>query len=174
VVLRVDTLAGKEMALRNTIRTLNAKVFVHTVRSLDEMFKEKVASERVASITTGMLAILGILLSACGCFAMFSSMVHESRREIAIRMALGSTPNSMSWHVLTRALMLSLAGIAVGILVSQLGRGLLEEQFYKIDPRDSMTPIAVGLLVVGIAALSSYLPARSAAKTDPSTALKVS
>lgn len=159
-------------ALRSIIRNLGVDVAVDEIRTFQDHLGERTSGQRVAAMMTSLLAGIGIVLVAIGCFALFSSMIRESTFEIALRMALGATSGNLIAQVLRRAIALSAVGILVGLVVSVFINRQLADQLYNTSPSDTATLILAASAIAFIGVVSSYLPARGIAQTDPATALK--
>jgi putative ABC transport system permease protein len=99
-------------------------------------------------------------------------VVGLSRREIAIRLALGADGRKVLGIVMANGMALVLAGVAVGVIGARLGSRLLESQLYGVQAGDPLTLAAVSATVVGVALLASWIPARRAARVEPQAVLK--
>jgi ABC-type antimicrobial peptide transport system permease subunit len=99
---------------------------------------------------------------------------HVARRtgEMGIRMALGAQPSDVAWRILREALTLAAIGVAIGIPVALALVCLIRGVFYGIAPYDPLTMIGAVALMVAVAALAAWMPARRAAKVDPMEALR--
>jgi putative ABC transport system permease protein len=119
-----------------------------------------------------LFALTALLLAGLGIYGVISYMVGERTHEIGIRIALGAGRSSILRMVLRQGLGLAIAGAAVGLvgalIVSHLMAGLL----YGVKPTDPLTFGGVALLLMGVALLASYIPARRAIRVDPLVALR--
>ena len=120
----------------------------------------------------GLFALTALLLAGLGIFGVIWYLVSERTREIGIRLALGAHSRNILRMVLLQGLQLAIAGAAVGLvgalIVSRLMAGLL----YGVRPRDLLTFAGVALLLIGVALLACYIPARRAIRVDPLVALR--
>jgi len=98
--------------------------------------------------------------------------VSQRVREIGLRMALGASSSDVSRLVLREGLKVALAGVALGVTGALFAARFLESLLYEVEPRDPMTLIAIGALLVAVALVASYLPARRASRIDPFAALR--
>jgi putative ABC transport system permease protein len=116
--------------------------------------------------------LTALLLAGLGIYGVISYIVSERRREIGIRLALGAQGKSILRIVLRQGLQLAVAGAGFGLvgalIVSQLMAGML----YGVRPTDALTFAAVALLLIGVAMMACYVPARRATKVDPMCALR--
>jgi len=119
-----------------------------------------------------LVALTALLLAGLGSYGVISYMVSERTHEIGIRLALGAQRRNILQMVLRQGLGLAIAGAGVGLvgalIVSHLMAGLL----YGVRPTDPVTFAGVALLLIGVAVLACYLPARRAIRVDPLTALR--
>lgn len=120
----------------------------------------------------GLFAVTALLLAALGIYGVISYIVSERTHEIGIRLALGADSKSILRMVLRQAIGLALAGAAVGLvgalIVSRSIAGLL----YGVRPADPLTFAGVAVLLMGVALLASYIPARRAIWVDPLVGLR--
>ncbi len=119
-----------------------------------------------------LFALIALLLAGLGIYGVISYIVSERTHEIGIRLALGAERRSILQMVLGQGLGLVIAGAAVGlvgaVVVSHLMTGLL----YGVRPTDPLTFVVVALLLIGVALLACYIPARRALRVDPLVALR--
>jgi putative ABC transport system permease protein len=130
---------------------------------------------RQLAIIFNMLAVfagLALTMASVGLFALIAYSVNERTREIGIRIALGATENGVVRLVVRRGMRLALIGMAIGLVVGAAVSRLLGGLLIEFSPWDPTTFISVTALLVLVAALASYLPARRATRIDPVTALR--
>jgi len=120
----------------------------------------------------GLFALTALLLAGLGIYGVISYIVTARTHEIGIRIALGAERNSILQMVLRQGLALAIAGATVGLvdalIVSHLMAGLL----YGVRPTDPLTFTGVTILLIGVALLACYLPARRTLRVDPLIALR--
>jgi ABC-type antimicrobial peptide transport system permease subunit len=107
-----------------------------------------------------------------GVYAVLSFGVSQRTREIGVRMALGAQPRAVLALVLGGGLRLTLAGVALGTLAGMLGARAIEKLLFQVTPGDPFVLAGVAALLVVIALLAMYFPARRAARVDPVVALR--
>jgi putative ABC transport system permease protein len=115
---------------------------------------------------------VALALACVGIYAVMSYNVTQRRHEIGIRVAIGAERRSILRLILGKALILTVSSAAVGLLISLALSRLLSTLLFGISPQDPPTFAAVPLLLVAVALLSSYLPARRAMRVDPIVALR--
>jgi ABC-type antimicrobial peptide transport system permease subunit len=99
--------------------------------------------------------------------------VSERRREIGVRIALGASPRTVAGAVLARGVRYAALGVAIGLAVSFVATRLMRTLVFGVSTTDPVTFVALSVLLLLVAALASYLPARQAARTDPMTTLRL-
>jgi len=134
--------------------------------------KESLAQERLFASLCGSLALLALALSCIGLYGLMAYNVARRTGEIGIRKALGARSWDVAWPILQEALTLAVIGIAIGLPVALALVRLIRFIFYGIKPHDPLTMIGAAVLMVAVAALAAWIPARRAAKIDPMEALR--
>jgi predicted permease len=142
------------------------------VLTYDERIAHRMWQRRLAGALFAGFAGLALLLAAIGLYGVLSHVVSQQRREIGVRVALGAEPGSVRWLVVGRGLRLTAAGVALGLSAAWAGAGALERVLFDVPPRDPWTFAGVPLVLLSVAALACYLPARRATRIDPLEALR--
>jgi putative ABC transport system permease protein len=142
------------------------------VERLDEMISSTTASNRFQTALLGVFALMALLLASIGIYGVLSFYVGQRRREIGIRMALGAEPGSTVSLVLRRGGILIVVGIVFGLAGSAALTRLLAGLLYGVEPIDPVSFLAGPSILVVVAFLASYLPARRASRIDPGVALR--
>jgi predicted permease len=130
------------------------------------------ARPRFSTFLLGTFAAITLLLAVVGIYGAIAATVRQRTRELGVRLALGARAEQVRSLVLRQGLWLALCGCALGILGAFLGTRALQGMLFGISPTDPVTYVAVAGLVLGAAALASYVPARRASRVDPVTALR--
>ena len=112
------------------------------------------------------------MLAAVGLYGVVSYRVAERTHEIGVRMALGATSSDVFLQVVGRGLFLALLGTALGLTGSLAATRVLASFLFSVSSTDPVTFAAVAMLLIGVALVASYFPARRAAKVDPMVALR--
>jgi len=145
---------------------------VAEIRTLEQARQKALAPPRLMSVLVGVLALLALVITAAGIAGVMGLSVSERTKEIGIRMALGATPSSVLGMVLRQGMLLTAAGLALGLAMALNGTYLLQGLLFGIEPTDPMTITGVTILLLIVAALACYGPARRATSVDPLTALR--
>ncbi|HET9401442.1 MAG TPA: ABC transporter permease [Candidatus Acidoferrales bacterium] len=158
--------------LRRAVSALDPVVPVTDVRSMDTVVSEYLAHPRFRADLLAGFAALAVLLAAIGIYGVMSQSVGLRTQEMGIRMALGAHRTAVLRLVLARAAKLALFGATIGVAAALAAGRTISSLLYDVSPND---PIILGLgvlLVVAIALLASYVPARRATHVDPIIALR--
>jgi len=164
--------AGVVNAVRRTIQDLDRNVPMHDVLTETEQIDQATFQERLFARLSSFFALLALTLACVGLYGTLSYAVARRTNEIGIRMAIGAERSSIVRMVLREALLLALLGIVVGIPAALAASRLISSMLYGLKPTDPVTVAAATLLMIGVAALAGYLPARRAANVDPMVALR--
>jgi ABC-type antimicrobial peptide transport system permease subunit len=142
------------------------------LKTLSEQVDDSLDQERTISQLSSVFGLLALTLACVGLYGVMAYRVARRTSEMGIRMALGAGSSDMLWMVLREALLLVLAGIAMGIPAA-IGAGhLISSLLFGLTPSDPVTISLATLLLVAVAVLAGYLPARRASRVDPMVALR--
>jgi ABC-type antimicrobial peptide transport system permease subunit len=134
--------------------------------------KASLAQERLIAMLSGFFGALALLLASIGLYGVTSYAVVRRRSEIGIRMALGAQQADVMRLVLGRTLVLTAAGIAVGLAGAAAMTRSFEGMLFGVTPLDPATFLAMSVLFAAVAALAAFIPARRATRVDPMVALR--
>jgi predicted permease len=158
--------------LRREVHRLDPTLAVAEVRQLDQIADAGVSTARFALFLVGLFGALAVALAAIGTYGVISYSVSRRTHEFGLRMALGAS----RWHVvrlvLRQSAFLALGGVAIGLLGALAFARVLRSLIYEVSPADPLTFASVAILVLAVAAVACYLPARRATKADPMNALR--
>ena len=160
--------------VRRTVRALDRDVPVYDVHTMRELIanSESIWLPRFYGVFFGAFAFAALLLAAVGMYGVIAFTVRQRTREIGIRVALGATRADVLRLVLGQSAKLSGVGLVLGLAGAIAGGRLLSGLLYGIKPTDPATLIMVPLLLAAVALAASYLPARRAARVDPTRTLR--
>jgi putative ABC transport system permease protein len=158
-------------AIRKAVAVVDPDEPVEATTML-QMFSDEIRQLSIIFDMLGVFAGLALTMASVGLFALIAYSVNERTREIGIRIALGATESGVVGLVVRRGMRLALIGMAIGLVVGAAVSRLLGGLLIEFSPWDPTTFISVTALLVLVAALASYLPARRATRIDPVTALR--
>ena len=168
--------ASDRAALTAAVRKLAAEIDknqpLYQVLTMEEILAGRSAFSRFYMSLLAVFAAVALALAAIGIYGVMTYTVNERTHEIGIRMALGAGPAAVLRLVLRQGLKLALVGLALGLIASLAVTRVLANFLYDVKPTDPATFAAVSLLLVAIALLAAYNPARRAARIDPLVALR--
>jgi len=147
-------------------------VAVASAAPFETFLEGPLAQPRLNALLLVIFAGASVALAGIGLFGVMATMVRHRTRELGIRMALGATAADLRRMVMGRGLVLALAGSAVGMLGAVATNRLLVAMLYGVTPTDSLTLIAVAVLLLAISAVATLLPARSSTRIDPVISLR--
>jgi putative ABC transport system permease protein len=157
--------------LRKTVWAIDKDQPVNDVQSMTEVISQSVADDRFRTGLLTVFAFAGLTLTLVGIYGVVSYTATQRTREIGIRVALGAQPGNVLALVLGQAIRLTMAGAVLGILGSLALTRVLKTALYDIKPTDPATLLCAALMMLLVALLASYLPARRATHIDPLEAL---
>ena len=159
-------------AIRQALAAVDPDQAFYAERTVPELLASSIARRRVNLWLLSGFAAAALALAALGLYGLIAYSVRQRVREIGIRMALGAEPRGVLALVLREGMLLTLAGLGLGLLAAVPLSRLIASQLYDTGRLD---PVALGSVVAifaGVAALASLLPARRAARVDPATVLR--
>jgi predicted permease len=173
VVLRTSSdPAGYASAVRERIQKIDADVPVTYVRPMSEIVSSSVEDRRFPLFLAMVFALSSLLLAALGIFGVVGYSVEQRRQELGIRMALGANLHELVRMVLRQGMAPVVMGFAGGILAAILGGRLIASLLFEVSANDPLTFAIVGVVIVTVALLACYIPARRATRVDPMVALR--
>ncbi len=164
--------AALTRAAREVMRGIAPSLPVQDVRTMDEYVRESVAPARWSMALLTLFAAVALAMAAVGVFGVLSFLVTQRTRELGIRMALGAAPGEVRRMVVAQGTRLAVGGALVGLAGAFAVSRLMASMLYGVTPSDPMTYVSVTAVLLVIAALASWLPARRATKVDPMIALR--
>jgi putative ABC transport system permease protein len=159
-------------AVRREVRALDKNMPVYGVKTMTERAAEVTSRTRFIALLLGLFAGLALILSATGIYGVMAYAVSARTQEIGIRIALGAQTGDVLGLVLRQGFVLTLIGLVMGLAGSYAASRALTSQLYGVGATDPVTFGLVTLLLVAVALLACYIPARRAIKVDPMVALR--
>ena len=158
--------------MRALLQDLDPDVPMSGVRSMDQLFSAAVAQPRLYLVLIASFAGTAMLLSAIGLYGVLAYAVGQRTREIGIRLALGAKRGEVLRMVISQAGRLAVAGVGLGLGAAVLASRVLRSQLFEIAPTDLLTYAMVGIGLLLVALVASWIPARRASRIDPLAALR--
>jgi predicted permease len=158
--------------VRNEVAEVDANIPVTKIEPLVQRIDRALLFERMFSRLTGSFALLALVLVCVGLYGTMSYFVARRTNEIGIRMALGAQAGAVFRMVLGEGLKLTSAGVVIGLAGAALGTRLISKALYGVPALDPLTFVVVAVLLIAVALLACYIPARRAMKVDPMVALR--
>jgi putative ABC transport system permease protein len=159
-------------SLRSAVSAADPGLPVFSLRTLEELMAERTAQRRLAVILISVFAALALLLAAVGIYGVMSYAVTQQTQEIGIRMALGAERDHILRMVLRHGTLMSLAGVGIGLTVALGLARLITSLLFQTSAADPPTFSIVPVLLVAVALVACYVPARRATRVDPMVALR--
>ena len=158
--------------IRETVRGLDLAVPLADIKTLDQHLGAQLAQPRFSMVLLSIFAALALVLASVGLYAVMAYSVSRRRRELGVRLALGAQRGQILGLVVRQGMVLAVSGVAAGLLGSFVTSQLLQSLLYGVSPTDIVAFGSVTAVLLGVALLASYVPARRATAVDPVTALR--
>ena len=158
-------------SMRQVVRSLDSELPVN-FKTLDQVYASSLDQRRFSLVIFGVFGTVALLLAAMGIYGVTSYAVAQRTQEIGIRMALGARMSDVLKLVLRSGMSLALIGAAIGLAGAFAVTRVMSSLLFGVAPTDLVTFTAVALLLIAVAFLACYIPARRATKVDPLVALR--
>jgi putative ABC transport system permease protein len=159
-------------AIRNEVLKLDKEQPTTYIKTLNEYFAISVAQQRFSVVLLGIFAAVALVLAAVGIYGVLSYAVTQRTHEIGIRMALGAGQRDVFRLVVGRGMLLSVIGVVGGLVAAFALTRLMASLLFGVTATDAVTFASVAGVLLGVALLACYIPARRATKVDPLVALR--
>jgi predicted permease len=164
--------AGLAAAVRSAVWSIDKEEPVYSVMTMESRISQAGVLRRVETLLLTGFGMLAMCLAAIGIFGVVSEAVNQRTREIGVRMALGADAANVVQMIMRRSLALSAAGIAAGVGASFYLTRFLESLLFGVKPTDAVAFLLAGVVLLAVALLAGYLPARRASRIDPAVVLR--
>jgi putative ABC transport system permease protein len=174
IVIRTSAADPASMsgAVRSALRAVDASLPAAGLQPMAALLRDSIARVRFVTLLLGAFGLVALALAAVGTYGVMAFLVGRRSREIGIRMALGAERPAVLRLVMRDALIVTAAGIALGLAGAALGTRLLGSFLFQVRAGDPLTLATVAALLGLVSAMAAYLPARRAARLDPVAALR--
>jgi predicted permease len=169
--LPVDAVAN---GVRAALRPVDPNMPLREFRALRQLVDQASSPRRFLVWLLGGFAGFALLLASLGIYALISYSVSQRVQEIGIRMALGASAASLQRGILRQTLMLTCLGLVLGLIASRVLASAIGSMLFGVTAGDPATYIGMGVLLIAVAVMAGYFPARRASRVDPMVALRVS
>ena len=174
VVVNSDNPTGIAAAIRDRVRALDPNVPVYSVATMTENIMKQIGALRLINFLLSAFSLIALLLAAIGTYGVMSVSVNSRAPEFAIRQALGAEPRQLLVSVLKQGLVLAAIGIVIGLVGSWGLTRAISAQLYGVSTTDPIVFAVTSAILVLVALLASFLPARRASRMDPASVLRES
>jgi putative ABC transport system permease protein len=154
-------------AARARIRALDPTLPISAVRTAEEVIAQSMVPARSSMVLLACFAGLALAMAAVGVYGVLSNAVSRRQREMGIRLALGAEPRQLRGLMLGEGLRQASIGVAIGLAGAVVLTRLMQALLFEVTPTDPLTFAGVAVLLLTVAALACYIPARRATKVDP-------
>ncbi len=159
-------------SVRQEVLALDRALPVYNVKTLNQIVDEARSKTRLSAVLLTIFGAIALILSAIGIYGVMSYIVSSRTREIGIRMAFGARQADILKLILSEGVVLIGVGLFAGVLIAIALTRVLASQLFNVSSTDPVTFIAIWLVLMGVALMACYIPARGATKVDPMIALR--
>lgn len=159
-------------AIRREVGAIDKELPVYNFKTMEQRLSSSYVQPRFQTLLLGIFAGVALLLTAIGLYGVLAYSVTRRTHEIGIRMALGARSSDVLKLIVRNGLGLTLLGVAIGLGGAFVVTRLISSLLFGVTPTDTLTFATVSVVLIGVALLACYLPARRATKVDPLVALR--
>jgi predicted permease len=164
-----SSLAG---AVRAQVQALGPQQPVYRIEDMDTIVANGMGPKRLSLVLLGLFAVLALLLVIVGLYGVIAYSISRRTHELGVRIAMGAQPRDILQLVLKETARLTISGLATGLILAVLCARLAAAQFYGVSPTDPVALVGVAVLLLAVAFVAGYIPARRAMRVDPMVALR--
>ncbi len=159
-------------SIAHALHQINSQSVMYGTESMEAILSDSLSSRRFSMILMGVFAALALLMASIGIYGVISYLTGQRTHEMGIRMALGAERRDVLKLVIGQGLKLAIFGVAIGVVGALALTRFLASLLYGVKPTDPLTFTAVSLILIAVAVLACYVPARRASRVDPMVALR--
>jgi putative ABC transport system permease protein len=164
--------AAVASAVKAAVAQVDPELPIGDVKTMERIIEESTGEPRFRSFLIASFAVLALLLAAVGVYGLISFTVTQRVPEIGVRLALGASPRQVFSQVIGQGLRLAVIGVVAGLVVATAATTLLRDLLFNTSATDPVIYAGLAALLLAMAALACYVPARRAMRVDPMTALR--
>jgi putative ABC transport system permease protein len=164
--------AALTAAVKKGIRELDPDLPMYTIRTMEQVVDQSLARRRFSMLLLGIFACVALALSAIGIYGVIAYLVNQGTRDIGIRIALGSTPGGILSLVVRQGMALALYGVILGLAAALVFTRLMRSLLFGVTATDAVTFAVIPGVLILVALLACFIPARRAAQVDPMISLR--
>ena len=164
--------AGLAASVRKEVRELDPELPLYNVLTMEQRVDDSLAQRRFSMSLLGLFALLALMLAAIGTYGVISYLVNRGAREIGIRIALGATPHGISRFIVQQGMTIALLGLGAGLATALFLSRFIRSLLFGTQPTDTVTLVAIVIILGLVTLIATYFPARRAARTDPAVCLR--
>jgi putative ABC transport system permease protein len=154
------------------IRDLDPELPAYEFKTMEQRRSDSLSRRRFSTFLLGVFATVALVLAAIGLYGVLAYSVTQRTQEIGIRMALGAEPGKIMSMIVRHSMVLVVVGVAIGLLGAWAVTRVMASLLYGVSTTDGLTFAGPPLILMAVALLASYFPARRAARVDPTVALR--
>jgi putative ABC transport system permease protein len=158
--------------VRRQVDAMDSSLALEDFQPMASILHDAVNPERFRTLLLSLFGLIAVLLASVGIYGVLAYDVSRRTRELAIRMALGADPHAVMKMILVRGLRLALAGLGIGLIASLAVMRLMDSLLFAVSAGDPLTFLGVSTVLLLVAVLACYVPARRAMQVDPMVALR--
>jgi ABC-type antimicrobial peptide transport system permease subunit len=159
-------------AVRNAVHSVDPDLPLAHINTMEQLIARSTAERRFAMLLLGGFGLLAMILASIGLYGVMSYLVTQRRRELGVRLVLGAEAREVLRLVLGEGLRLALAGVVIGLVAALALTRVMQHMLFDLSATDPLTLATTAALLVAVAAVASYLPARRATRVDPMETLR--